>query len=523
VQKNVLFWGDFEGSLEDARAMEQWQFYNHFPGMWKIAHKVELVRNYNRLQNLAPDLYNFHPRSFIVPFQMAEFKSYFNSLHTRRARTFIVKPDRGSQGKGIFIIQDLDDLTNYRDSAVIQEYLPPLLVDGFKFDLRIYALVTSVEPLRVYIHREGMARFCTEPYVAPRASNLGHCFAHLTNFSLNKKSENFTSASKRSLTSVLQSIEAQHGLSPSHVLSGIDRILRLTLISIQPILSTSYRMAIQSDDGKSRLFEILGFDILLDERGTPWLLEVNSMPSLTCGSDFDRTLKHSVIRGALQILDLPRDFKRKCKARIRRSSTQRMSGVGADARPLFDGARESAVAAGTNWRQILPPDDAGAGVECAAALDRARAAPIGGVIETATTRKRKEAVIAHLNERERRAAAPPKPLILFVRPAAEKCIPRTPKSVLIANDARPLRARPASERVPEAQPQGVPFRGIVVFDAEERERIRILRERSAQASALGMIECLRVVMDGGVPARGAAVPAPRKLIIGAAHSIIGTV
>ena len=55
--------------------------------------------------------------------------------------------------------------------------------------MRIYVLVTSIEPLRIYIYNEGLVRFASAPYnIQSVKSNV---YAHLTNYSINKKSENF--------------------------------------------------------------------------------------------------------------------------------------------------------------------------------------------------------------------------------------------------------------------------------------------------------------------------------------------
>ena len=66
----------------------------------------------------------------------------------------------------------------------------PLLIDGLKFDLRIYVLVTSVNPLRIYVYEDGLARFATTKYHAPKDeaqnNNREGKFCHLTNYSLNK-------------------------------------------------------------------------------------------------------------------------------------------------------------------------------------------------------------------------------------------------------------------------------------------------------------------------------------------------
>ena len=59
-----------------------------------------------------------------------------------------------------------------------------MLIDGYKFDLRIYVALTSINPLRLYVYDEGLVRFASEKY---DTSDLKNIFSHLTNYSINKK------------------------------------------------------------------------------------------------------------------------------------------------------------------------------------------------------------------------------------------------------------------------------------------------------------------------------------------------
>jgi len=75
-----------------------------------------------------------------------------------------VKPEASCQGKGIFLVNDSTEVKE-SDHYVVQQYLKkPLLIDGLKFDCRLYVLVLSVDPLRIYLFKEGLARFSTEAY-----------------------------------------------------------------------------------------------------------------------------------------------------------------------------------------------------------------------------------------------------------------------------------------------------------------------------------------------------------------------
>lgn len=76
------------------------------------------------------------------------------------------------------------------EACIVSKYITnPLLINGLKFDLRIYVLVTSIDPWRVYVYHEGLARFASEPY-APQTSKQNK-FAHLTNYSINKKNDKY--------------------------------------------------------------------------------------------------------------------------------------------------------------------------------------------------------------------------------------------------------------------------------------------------------------------------------------------
>jgi tubulin polyglutamylase TTLL6/13 len=67
----------------------------------------------------------------------------------------------------------------------------PYLIDGLKFDLRLYVLINGIEPMRIYMFKDGLARLATVPYKKPALSNMSNLFMHLTNYAINKDSPNY--------------------------------------------------------------------------------------------------------------------------------------------------------------------------------------------------------------------------------------------------------------------------------------------------------------------------------------------
>jgi tubulin polyglutamylase TTLL6/13 len=261
----ILFWCDNNVNVDFCLRLKSWQFVNHFPGTFAISNKVALARSIERAQRVLPDVYTFHPKSFILPAHLSHFRAAF--ARGPRSITYIVKPDLGAQGRGIFLVQDPDEMPPIKDAAVAQEYITPYLIRNTKFDLRIYVLLASVDPLRVYTFKEGMGRFCTEPYRPPSPGSLGEVFRHLTNYSLNKHNARFkqngeidgtdTESHKQSMSAVFRDIERAGG-DVSALKADIDRILVLTILSALPFLQHNYHASFKVDDSRSRCFRSSG-------------------------------------------------------------------------------------------------------------------------------------------------------------------------------------------------------------------------------------------------------------------------
>ncbi|KAJ8785266.1 hypothetical protein J1605_007376 [Eschrichtius robustus] len=183
----------------------------------------------------------------------------------------------------------------------------PFIIDGFKFDLRIYVLMTSCDPLRIFVYDEGLARFATTSYSHPCPDNLDDICMHLTNYSINKHSSNFFrdahSGSKRKLSTFNVYMES-HGYNVGQIWRDIEDIIIKTLISAHPIIKHNYHTCFPNHTLNSACFEILGFDILLDHKLKPWLLEVNHSPSFSTDSWLDKEVKDSLLYDTLVLINL---------------------------------------------------------------------------------------------------------------------------------------------------------------------------------------------------------------------------
>lgn len=98
------------------------------------------------------------------------------------------------------------------------------------------------------------------------------------------------------MTEVLDHLDLE-GIDKTALFEDIKDIVRKTILSIQPYLAHNYKSLQPRNKRMDMCFEILGFDILIDDYGQPWLLEVNHAPSFSTPAEIDRTVKDNLIRG----------------------------------------------------------------------------------------------------------------------------------------------------------------------------------------------------------------------------------
>mgnify|MGYP000540895208 CR=1 FL=1 len=189
----TIHWASSRHKKTEYESTHPHQHLNHFQKSSILTRKDRLVRLLRRYSQVHGRIYSFVPTSYILPSEYSKFVREYSEEELERDEDaprsmWICKPSDLSQGRKIFLINNIMDLVHDRQ-YVVQRYVDrPLTVGGYKVDLRVYVLVTSFNPLVVYVHRNGLARFATAKY---DRDNMGNAFSHLTNNSINKHSDTY--------------------------------------------------------------------------------------------------------------------------------------------------------------------------------------------------------------------------------------------------------------------------------------------------------------------------------------------
>lgn len=241
----------------------------------------------------------FYPESYYLPEEKTQLEENFST-----SKLWISKPGGGARGEGIKVIDQMPVITSGR--KIIQKYIDnPMLINGLKFDLRFYVCVTSLDPLMIFVHQNGLVRLATENY-NDNESVITNTSAHLTNFSINKKNSNFHTTNDMTEDGTGNKwthepfwpwLESQ-GFDPEDVKSKIDDAF-VTVIMAS-------RETFKKQNNHRLSFELFGFDVMFDSEGNIYILEVNVSPALGTSSNLDMYVKAPLVRDFFNIALIPK-------------------------------------------------------------------------------------------------------------------------------------------------------------------------------------------------------------------------
>ncbi|XP_063243169.1 tubulin monoglutamylase TTLL4-like isoform X3 [Bacillus rossius redtenbacheri] len=284
-------------TLKDSQKM------NHFPGTFQIGRKDRLWKNLHRLMaKFGKKEFGFIPHTYILPQDTKVLRQAWERSCGKSR--WIIKPPASARGTGIKVVHRWAQIPK-KKPLVVQKYIAqPYLINGSKFDLRLYVLVTSINPLRIYMYDDGLVRFASVKYSADMAS-LGDRYMHLTNYSINKLSSHYTQNEDASAchghkwtVKTLWAYLAKGGVDVKMLWHSLVDLVIKTIISGESSIGQMTKANLVS---RYCSYELFGIDVLLDHELKPWLLEVNISPSLHSSSPLDLAVKGPLVRDLMNI------------------------------------------------------------------------------------------------------------------------------------------------------------------------------------------------------------------------------
>lgn len=324
AQMNML-WGKHM-KYNDYSKLNDNQRCNHFPGSWALGRKDNLHRHLTNMKRRFGSSFDFFPHSYLLP----EDKGLLQQdMDKSPQNLYILKPRASSCGRGIKVIQRMDQIK--RKECLVQRYIAdPFLIEGKKWDLRLYVVVTSMDPLVIYMFDDGLTRFATEKYNKKKLNNR---FIHLTNYSINKNSKKFDKnkdsgndmfGSKWSIKALKRYFQ-QQGINDRHLWKSIEDLIIKTMIAVEPKINSLVKRHVTTKSNPC--YEVFGFDVMVDSKLKPWIIEVNVSPSLSSSSPLDKEIKGRLITQTFHMLGCTPYKRKEYRETVEQEKRDRLLGL----------------------------------------------------------------------------------------------------------------------------------------------------------------------------------------------------
>jgi len=278
------------------------QLINHFLHESVMINKgflAEALGRYDRHRDAdGISLDEFYPQTFFL--NHAEERKRFMAIQPETDHPdnlWIFKPGGESCGRGIEIIWKIREFeannfytqSEYNNpNRIIQRYIPnPMLLYERKFDLRVYWLIASIDPILVLAYPEAKVRLAGMPYSADQYDNP---LVHMTNYYQQKQHQDFDPSLRYKITlGELDSYLLEMGktedtsFTQNQLMPKIHRCLAFVVRAGLKKLKKNYPK-------RGDCFGIYGADFLLDEHLNPYLTEIQKGPGLRMGDEVEQKI-----------------------------------------------------------------------------------------------------------------------------------------------------------------------------------------------------------------------------------------
>ena len=287
--------------------VNKYQKINRYFNSFEYVSKSSLYINYKKMNQIFPDDYNFMLETFSFPEDKKiinkKFKNYRFNNNPKNNDVWLIKPKLGSLGLGMSILKNI---TNIKKECLITKYLiNPHLIKGFKYDLRIHGLVTSVKPLKIYLYDEGLVRVASEKYDPKKIDNE---FSFLTNLYINRKNKkkfiypkNLSNIEDSNLWNLaaFKRYCKRNNINYDKLYDDFGDIFIKMVLSVREKIIDNIKLNKLSS---SNFYHVIGFDIIYDENMKPYLLESNRRCGLRDDNDAEKYYTHNIVADTINLV-----------------------------------------------------------------------------------------------------------------------------------------------------------------------------------------------------------------------------